>query len=133
MSKVQVLIVDDMNSVRQMIKNELENFGIDAIESANNGAEALDKIKESLEKDSKYDLFLIDINMPGMNGISLLKSIRDINDYFHTPAIMVTTENEKEVILEAALVGATDYLVKPFDDQTFKSKISLALDKVNHS
>lgn len=133
MSKLQVLVVDDMNSVRQMIKRQLQNYGIESIESAINGAEALDMVKDSLERGKKYDLFLIDINMPGMNGISLLKNIRNINDYFHTPVIMVTTENEKEVVLEAALVGATDYLVKPFDEETFESKINTVLEKLESS
>ena len=129
MKELSVLVVDDMNSVRQLLKSQLNEYGIEEIQEASNGEEAFSLIKNSIEDKKIFDLFLVDINMPGMNGITLLKNIRETSDYFQTPVIMVTTENEKDFIVEAALVGATDYLVKPFDEETFAKKIDEALNR----
>ena len=105
MKELSVLVVDDMNSVRQLLKSQLNEYGIEEIQEASNGEEAFSLIKNSIEDKKIFDLFLVDINMPGMNGITLLKNIRETSDYFQTPVIMVTTENEKDFIVMSMLLS----------------------------
>lgn len=104
----KVMVVDDSNAIRQSLVFTLKNAGYDAIE-ASNGAVAL-----SLMKQCSVGLFISDVNMPEMDGITLLKMIKEDASYKHTPVIMLTTESSMDMIESAKKAGAKAWIIKPF-------------------
>jgi len=108
---MKVLLVDDSATMRKVIGLALKSGNYDYIE-AENGEDALKK----LEND-KFDFFLIDVNMPGINGIDLVKEIRKMNIYTKTPIIILTTESNESLKKEGKLAGADDWIVKPFQKE----------------
>jgi len=110
MSK-KVMIVDDSNAIRQSLKSILQFGGYGVIE-ASNGMDALVKMKEHA-----IGLFISDINMPEMDGITLLKKIKEDKDYKHTPVIMLTTETTGDMITEGKEAGARAWMIKPFQPE----------------
>lgn len=106
-----VLTVDDSASIRQMVSFTLKSAGYDVIE-ASDGMDGLDKAKSK-----QVNLILTDQNMPRMDGISLIKSLRATAQYKSTPILMLTTESSDSMKSEGRAAGATGWLVKPFDPQ----------------
>jgi len=113
---MKVLIVDDSAVMRKMLMDALLKAGITNIGQAPDGREAVDAVLED-----KYDLVLMDWNMPRMTGIEALREIRSKGIY--VPVIMVSTESEKSRILEALKAGANNYIVKPFTAEIIAEKI----------
>jgi two-component system chemotaxis response regulator CheY len=105
---MKVMIVDDSFTMRKIAKLALINPDNDFTE-AENGQEALEKLPGL-----KYDLFIVDYNMPVMNGIAFVKTLRAIPDYSKTPVIMLTTESGDKLIQEGISAGVTAWMVKPF-------------------
>ena len=105
---MKIMVVDDSKTIRQAVGMVLQKSGYDIVE-ASEGNEALSKILQE-----NIDLFILDINMPGMDGITLLKKIRDQDSYSHVPVIMLTTESSSEMIDEGKNIGARAWLIKPF-------------------
>uniref|UniRef100_UPI0040699301 De novo protein M1X0B n=1 Tax=synthetic construct TaxID=32630 RepID=UPI0040699301 len=122
----KILIVEDEPVVREAIKRILEREGYEVVGEAENGEEALKKLKEE-----KPDLILTDINMPGMDGIEVLKKIRE-EGLKNTPVIMLTAYGEKEDIVEAFKAGADGFITKPFDPEVLKEKIKKVLGSHHH-
>ncbi|ACN99613.1 CheY chemotaxis protein [Sulfurihydrogenibium azorense Az-Fu1] len=120
-SDAKILTVDDMATMRKIIKSLLTQLGYTNVDEAENGKEALAKLKQQ-----KYDLVLLDWNMPEMDGITLLQEIKKDPDLKNIPVIMVTAEAKKENVLQAIQTGANNYIVKPFTAETLKEK----MDKV---
>lgn len=110
MSK-KVMIVDDSKAIRQSLAFTLKSVGYDVVE-ATNGIDALD-----LMKDNSIGLFISDVNMPEMDGITLLKKLKDDKDYKHTPVIMLTTEASGDMITEGKEAGAKAWIIKPFQPE----------------
>ena len=106
--RATILAVDDSNTVRKMIESVLRSQHY-AVVTAADGLEAL----ESLER-SPCDLVVLDINMPRMDGLSLLKAIRERAEWSKLPVLMLTTEGQESDRDTALAMGATDYLTKPF-------------------
>ncbi len=104
-----ILAVDDSASMRQMVAFTLKGAGFNVIEAAD-GQEAFEKAKGA-----KVDLVLTDQNMPRMDGISLVKSLRGLPTYASTPILILTTESSDEMKAKGKAAGATGWLVKPFD------------------
>jgi len=104
-----ILAVDDSASMRQMVAFTLKGAGYNVIEAAD-GQEALDKARGA-----KVDLVLTDQNMPKMDGITLVKSLRGLPSYTGTPILILTTESSDEMKAKGKAAGATGWLVKPFD------------------
>jgi two-component system, chemotaxis family, chemotaxis protein CheY len=121
---MQVLIVDDSQIMRKIIIGALKKYGINDILEASNGQEAI----ETVVKDNSIGLVLMDWNMPTMSGIDAVKKIRAAN--IKTPIVMVTTEAEKEKVIEAIKSGANDYLIKPFNPKDIQSKLEKFLQTV---
>lgn len=117
----KILTVDDMATMRKIIKSLLNQLGYTNVDEAENGKEGLYKIKQN-----RYDLVLLDWNMPEMDGITLLQEIRKDPELKNIPVIMVTAEAKKENVLLAIQSGANNYIVKPFTAETLKEK----MDKV---
>jgi two-component system chemotaxis response regulator CheY len=106
-----ILTVDDTASMRQMISFTLNSVGHEVLQACD-GNEAL-KILEG----KKVDLVIADVNMPNMDGISLVKSLRAIAEYKFTPILMLTTESQESKRQQGKSVGATGWIVKPFNPE----------------
>ncbi|MFQ5597160.1 MAG: response regulator [Nitrospiria bacterium] len=115
---MKILIVDDMSTMRRILKNALRQLGYRNIEEAENGQLAFSKVRET-----PLDLIITDWNMPTMDGLGLLKAVRDDPNYKAIPVLMVTAQAEQKYVLEAIRAGATNYIVKPFTADTLKTKI----------
>lgn len=120
-ANTKILTVDDMATMRKIIKSLLNQLGYTNVDEAENGKDGLYKLKQN-----KYDLVLLDWNMPEMDGITLLQEIRKDPELKSIPVIMVTAEAKKENVLLAIQSGANNYIVKPFTAETLKEK----MDKV---
>lgn len=105
----KILAVDDSTSMRQMVCFTLKGAGHDVTEACD-GQEALD-----LAQKQRYDLILSDVNMPVMDGITLIKNLRGLGEYRFTPMLMLTTESAADKKTEGKAAGATGWIVKPFN------------------
>ena len=113
-----VLVVDDYNTMVRIIRNLLKQLGFQEIDDANDGTSALAKMRER-----KYGLVISDWNMEPMTGYDLLQQVRSDPKLKKTPFIMVTAESKTENVIAAKKAGVSNYIVKPFNAQTLKSKI----------
>jgi two-component system, chemotaxis family, chemotaxis protein CheY len=113
-----ILVVDDYQTMIRIIRNLLKQLGFDDVDDASDGSAALSKLKEK-----KYGLVISDWNMEPMTGYELLKEVRADDQLRATPFIMVTAESKTENVIAAKKAGVNNYIVKPFNAQTLKSKI----------
>jgi len=114
---LNVLVADDSSTMRKIIIRSLQAVGVpDAVE-AKDGAEAVDRFKEG-----GIDLVLTDWNMPNKSGLEVVQDIRAVNK--EVPIVMITTEAEKRRVVEAIQAGVSDYLVKPFDSDALREKLT---------
>jgi two-component system chemotaxis response regulator CheY len=118
---MKILVVDDFSTMRRIIKNLLKDLGFSNIQEADDGNTALPMLNQG-----DFDFVVTDWNMPGMQGIDLLRAIRADDKLKHLPVLMVTAEAKKEQIVAAAQAGVNGYVVKPFTAATLKEK----LDKI---
>jgi two-component system chemotaxis response regulator CheY len=125
---MNILVVDDFSTMRRIIINLLKDLGYKDIIEADDGIKALQRLSTN-----KVDFIITDWNMPNMDGLTLLKSIRANDATKNIPVLMVTAEAQKDNILEAAKAGANGYIVKPFTQQTLDEKIQKILSKLNTS
>jgi two-component system chemotaxis response regulator CheY len=109
MAKI-ILAVDDSTSIRQMVAFTLKSAGYTVIEAVD-GQDGLDKIKGQ----ATVDLVLTDQNMPRMDGLTLIKTLRGQPQFSATPILMLTTESSDEMKTQGRAAGATGWIVKPFD------------------
>jgi two-component system chemotaxis response regulator CheY len=113
-----VLVVDDYNTMVRIIRNLLRQLGFEHIDDASDGSSALAKMEQR-----KYGLVISDWNMEPMTGYDLLQKVRANPEMADTPFIMVTAESKTENVVAAKKAGVSNYIVKPFNAQTLKSKI----------
>ena len=122
-TNMNVLIVADYSTMLRIIKNLLKQIGFNNVDEASDGSEAFEKIKEKT-----YGLVISDWNMEPMTGLELLKQVRGSGEAFKdVPFIMVTAESKTENVIEAKKAGVNNYIVKPFNAETLKSKIESVL------
>jgi two-component system chemotaxis response regulator CheY len=122
---LRVLVVDDQTSVRQMTRLTLEQIGVKLIHEAANGNEAVEKA--TLQP---LDLIISDYNMPEMDGLGLLRSIRGHPSARRVPFILVTGRGDRELVVKAAQAGANNYVVKPFTADILRTKIEQVIGKL---
>lgn len=115
---MKFLVVDDFSTMRRIVRNLLKELGFSNVQEAEDGVEALKKLREE-----KFDFVVSDWNMPNMTGIDLLRAIRADANLKHLPVLMVTAEAKRENIIEAAQAGASGYVVKPFTAATLDEKL----------
>ncbi len=113
-----VLVVDDSTSMRQMVTFTMKEAGFDVIEGAN-GAEALSRVPGK-----GLDLVITDLNMPVMDGMTLIRQLRAKQEYRFTPILMLTTESQQEKKQEGKAAGATGWIVKPFNPEQLLQVVS---------
>ena len=115
---MSVLVVDDYNTMIRIIRNLLKQIGFSDIDDAADGSAALARMREK-----KYGLVISDWNMEPMTGYELLKEVRADPGLSKTPFIMVTAESKTENVIAAKKAGVNNYIVKPFNAATLKTKI----------
>ena len=121
---MKILVVDDMSTMRRIVKNILKQLGFSNMDEAENGQEALQKLRADT-----YGFVVSDWNMPVMPGIELLRAIRADEKLKHIPVLMVTAEAQKENLIEAIQAGVNNYVVKPFTAETMQEKINKIFNK----
>lgn len=113
-----ILIVDDYKTMLRIIRNLLKQLGFDNVDEATDGSAALQKLR-----DGKFGLVISDWNMEPMSGIQLLREVRADGNLRKMPFIMVTAESKTENVVIAKEAGVTNYIVKPFNAATLKTKM----------
>ena len=113
-----ILVVDDYQTMVRILRNLLKQIGFDDVDEAADGSEALGKMR-----DKRYGLVISDWNMEPMTGYELLRHVRADERMKAMPFIMVTAESKTENVIAAKKAGASNYIVKPFNAQTLKTKI----------
>lgn len=122
---MKILVVDDFSTMRRIIKNLLRDLGFTNTVEADDGLTALPILKQG-----GIDFLVTDWNMPGMQGIDLLKTVRADEKLSKLPVLMVTAEQKREQIIEAAQAGVNGYIVKPFTAATLKEKIDKIFERI---
>ncbi|MFM0051544.1 response regulator [Caballeronia grimmiae] len=115
----RLLVVDDLATMRNLIRKMLKGIGYSIIEEAEDGVAALEKLRAQ-----HFDLVITDWNMPNLDGLSLLQEIRKSEDLAHLPVLMVTAEKKRENVLAATHAGANGYIVKPFSEAALADKLA---------
>ena len=118
-----VLVVDDYTTMVRIIRNFLRQLGFEDVDGASDGSAALEMMH-----DKDYELVISDWNMAPMTGYDLLREVRNDDDLSRTPFIMVTADGTSENQVAAKRAGVSDYLQKPFNAATLRSKIETAFD-----
>lgn len=122
---MKILIVDDFSTMRRIVKNLLRDLGFNNTQEADDGLTALPILKKG-----GIEFVVTDWNMPGMQGIDLLKTIRADDELKHLPVLMITAEAKREQIIEAAQAGVNGYIVKPFTAATLKEKLDKIFERL---
>ncbi|MEC9251006.1 MAG: response regulator [Pseudomonadota bacterium] len=117
-----ILVVDDYKTMIRIIRNLLKQIGFENVDDAADGQEAFEKMQKN-----KYGLVISDWNMEPMTGYELLQKVRADEGLKSTPFIMVTAESKTENVVAAKKAGVNNYIVKPFNAGTLKSKMSAVL------
>ncbi|MDR0330294.1 MAG: response regulator [Chitinispirillales bacterium] len=118
---MRMLLVDDSVTMRRIQKTQVGGLGITDVLEAGDGQEALGKLKSNMP----IDLVLLDWNMPVMDGITFLKTVRADDAFKDVKIIMCTSESEKSRVVEALKAGANNYIVKPFTPEALKEKLGM--------
>ena len=125
----RVMIVDDFPNMRTDLINILKDMGFNTMKESPDGQAAWEELRLEALLGAPSQLIFLDINMPNMDGIQLLKALRGIDSYKSTPIFIVSTENKKDTIINAIVSGATNYIIKPYDPALVKEKVLALYNK----
>lgn len=123
--KMKFLVVDDFSTMRRIVRNLLKELGFTNVDEAEDGVIALQKLSNG-----GFDFVVTDWNMPNMDGLTMLQTIRATPALKHLPVLMITAEAKKENIIAAAQAGAHGYIVKPFTAATLSEKLNKVFEKL---
>ena len=126
--KMKFLVVDDFSTMRRIVRNLLKELWFTNVDEAEDGAIALQKLQNG-----GFEFVVTDWNMPNMDGLTLLQSIRATPALKHLPVLMITAEAKKENIIAAAQSGASGYIVKPFTAGTLSEKLNKIFEKMGQA
>ena len=126
--KMRFLVVDDFSTMRRIVRNLLKELGFTNVDEAEDGVIALQKLQNG-----GFEFVVTDWNMPNMDGLTLLQSIRATPALKHLPVLMITAEAKKENIIAAAQSGASGYIVKPFTAGTLSEKLNKIFEKMGQA
>ncbi len=121
---IKILIADDTDFIRKSVISTLSEIGFTDVSEVKDGVQALSELKKS-----KYDLLISDLNMPHLDGISLIRMVRSDPALKDIMIIMLTAESDKEHILAVKEIGINDYIVKPFTANVLEKKIEQMFGK----
>jgi two-component system chemotaxis response regulator CheY len=115
---IKILVVDDFSTMRRIVRNILKQLGFENVDEAEHGAEAFERIEKG-----GIEFVITDWNMPVMDGLGLLRKVRETPAFKDLPILMVTAEAEKEKVVTAIQAGVNNYIVKPFTADVLKEKM----------
>lgn len=130
-SNTRILIVDDMITMRSLIKNQLRHFGLSDFVDAENGEVAMSILKERYGTPNSVQLILSDWNMPVMSGIDFLKKVRSAPEFQTLPFILITAEGDAQQVKEAIENKVSNFIRKPFSPATIQEKLVAVWKKYN--
>jgi two-component system chemotaxis response regulator CheY len=122
---MKIMIVDDYSTMLRILRNLLRQLEFNNVEEATNGGDALQKLREA-----SFGLVISDWNMTPMTGLELLKEVRADAKLKHIPFIMVTAESKTDNVVAAKQAGVSNYIVKPFNAETLKTKMASVLGPI---
>lgn len=128
--QTRILVVDDLSSLRDLLKAYLRRLGFKQISEASDGREAYQTMVSAKASGAPFELIISDWNMPNVTGIELLKMVRALPEWKNLPFILLTTENEKEKVMEAVQNGVSNYMVKPIEEKVLEEKLLRTWQKV---
>lgn len=128
-SDTNILIADDMMTMRKLVKKSLSELGFTQITEAENGARALQKFEAAALTPNPFKLIVSDWNMPEMTGIQFLRKVREKHP--NLPFILLTAESEKSQVIEALQARVSGYIVKPFSSQQIGEKLQAVYAALN--
>ena len=128
-TNTRVLVIDDMASIRDLVKNQLRAMNFTEIIEAEDGEDGWTIIENQYAQANPIELVISDWNMPKMKGLDLLKKVRSTSNYVQLPFILLTSEAEREQVTEAVMAGVSQYIVKPFSGKIFEEKLKTAYQK----
>ena len=129
MDKLKILVIDDFEIAREMLKKDLAQLGCTNIEEAEDGNIAWVKMNQAYELNTKFDLIICDWGMPVMTGLQLLEKCREDSKFSTILFIMLTAESENQNVIKALMSGASEYMIKPVNAAILKKKIESVLKK----
>ncbi len=127
--KLRILLVDDFEMVRALLRQSLTQIGYENFTEAVNGQDAFDKIKAANSEGQNYDLVFIDWNMPILNGLEVVNECKAIAELAHIRFIMVSAEQDQRNVVTALKAGVSDYVTKPFSPKALATKIDRILER----
>lgn len=129
--ETRILVIDDMPSIRELVKNQLKAMGFKVLIEAADGEEGLKILVHQNSNGQPIQLVISDWNMPKMKGLDLLKQVRATSEWADLPFVLLTSESEREQVTEAVLAGVSQYIVKPFAAKIFEEKLKTVWAKHN--
>lgn len=126
---INILIADDMPTIRDLVKTQLRQMGYKSIIEAQDGQEALNKLLANEAANIPIHLIISDWNMPKLSGLDFLKEVRSRPQMKNLPFVLLTSETERDQVTEAIMAGVSQYIVKPFTQKTFDEKLRSAWTK----
>lgn len=129
--ETNILVVDDSINIRQIICENLRRLGFSKMETASDANEGFGKLVLAAKGPTPFTLVLSDLNMPGPSGLDFLKQVRETDKFKALPFILITTESEKQAVIQAAMSGVSAYVVKPFNVETLTKRLQEAWKKHN--
>jgi two-component system chemotaxis response regulator CheY len=121
--ETHILVVDDSINIRQIICENLRRLGFAKMETAGDANEAFGKLVHYSKGTAPFNLVLSDLNMPGPSGLDFLKQVRESDTFKDIPFLLITTESEKQAVIQAAMAGVSGYIVKPFNVDTLAKRL----------
>lgn len=121
--ETKFLVVDDFATMRKIIKKVLSELGFKNVHEADDGKTALPMLQAAVDSPEPFQFVISDWNMPGMQGIDLLKNLRADAKFKSLPVMLVTAESEQKNVILAVQAGVSEYVVKPFNADTLKTKL----------
>ena len=125
----RILVVDDASAMRMVVTGFLKEIGFSNLTEASNGQQAYDLIANG----GKFDIIFSDHHMPELTGLELLRKVRELDSWKNTTFFMLTSESEKGMIVDALKRGASNYIIKPVNLETLKSKMQAAFERIQKS
>jgi two-component system chemotaxis response regulator CheY len=128
-ANMKILVIDDMSTMRKIIKKMLNEVGFTNLTEADDGATAWPMMQKAHEDGEPYEFIVSDWNMPIMSGLDLLKKVRASEEFKQLPFLMITAESEQGNVVIAVKAGVSNFIVKPFSAATLKNKIDKIFNK----
>jgi len=121
--EIKVLVIDDMEAMRNIIKFNLVNCGYKTIDDCGNPIQSLEKIRDAFKEKRPYQLIICDLTMPKLSGAELVQQLRQDDAFRKVPVLMVIAHSDRKKADTIIQNGASDYIVKPFTKDQFREKI----------